>query len=439
MEPDVIVIGAGLAGLIAARDLREVGRRVVVLEARDRPGGRAWTGTLPGTSERVEWGATWCLPGSQPTIAATIERYRLAMDDGPDDLTLRWVGAGALHVGPDAEASWARAWAEFDGALSDIHARLTTHRSDQDATALADLDIPVADWLDQQDVSEEARDGFLSFAAAMGGGSPSAMGLLPIVADAVDEGYTLRDGWRELGSTFRDGTSALPDALTTGADLRTEHVVRRVERDAGGISVTLDGGATLRGRFGILATPLNTWTDLVFDPPISAPKQRAAERGHAGLATKVLAVATDVPSAMVAFGWGTPLHAMVGMRPASVDGRDGTLLIGFDGDGRLDGNDRRSVEDGVAAFVPGARVLASGSHDWVADPYARGAYFAPPAGWTTDGTMEALSMAEPRLAFAGSDLATIGAGWMEGALSTGRAAAALVDERLRAIDRDGPV
>ena len=56
MDADVIVIGAGLAGLTAARDLADGGRRVIVLEARDRLGGRTWTGTMPGTDEPVESG-----------------------------------------------------------------------------------------------------------------------------------------------------------------------------------------------------------------------------------------------------------------------------------------------------------------------------------------------------------------------------------------------
>jgi (S)-6-hydroxynicotine oxidase len=66
MDADVIVVGGGIAGLTAARDLRAAGRRAIVLEARDRLGGRAWTGVLPGTDVRVEWGATWVHPETQP-------------------------------------------------------------------------------------------------------------------------------------------------------------------------------------------------------------------------------------------------------------------------------------------------------------------------------------------------------------------------------------
>ena len=57
---DVIVIGAGFAGLTAARDQREAGRSVLVLEARDRIGGR--THYLEGLDQKVEFGGTWVVP-----------------------------------------------------------------------------------------------------------------------------------------------------------------------------------------------------------------------------------------------------------------------------------------------------------------------------------------------------------------------------------------
>ena len=59
MDADVVVIGGGFAGLVAARDLRDAGRSVVVLEARDRLGGRTWFRELPGAGVKVEYGGTW--------------------------------------------------------------------------------------------------------------------------------------------------------------------------------------------------------------------------------------------------------------------------------------------------------------------------------------------------------------------------------------------
>ena len=73
---DVVVIGAGFAGLVAARDLIESGHRVLVLEARDRPGGRTYSSTFPGTDIVIDLGAEWFDPARHPYLAAEVERRR---------------------------------------------------------------------------------------------------------------------------------------------------------------------------------------------------------------------------------------------------------------------------------------------------------------------------------------------------------------------------
>jgi len=425
-DADVIVIGAGLAGLTAARDLHEAGRRVVVLEARDRLGGRTWTGTLPGTDVRVEWGGTWVHPGSPPAADAAIDRYGLRMEPTYRPSRFGWYVDGHLEDGPDARERMAAAVDELDAPTASIGARLARSGGDGDLSSLADLDVSVTTWLGGQTLSAEAENAVLSFSGAMGGSDPARIGALPILLEII-EGGRLDDAWREVGRAFRDGTSALVDALAAGLDIRLGHVVRVVRQDAEGVSVQVDGGGTFRATAAVVALPLNVWRDVRFDPPLSDPKARAASSGHVGTATKLIALARGVPDDYLAIGWGAPLQALGAVRPA---GDDAQLVIGFDGLGRLDANDREAVAHAVRAFAPDAEILAHGSHDWSADPYARGTWLAIPPGWLSDGTFAALERSEGRLVFAGGDVASDGHGLMAGAMSSGERAASTVAELL---------
>ena len=129
-----------------------------------------------------------------------------------------------------------------------------------------------------------------------------------------------------------------------------------------------------------------------------------------------------VDDRIAAVGWGTPLQAL----RAIADTPDGQLVVGFDGESPFDPNDRALALDAIRAFAPDAELIVSAGHDWFADPFARGTWFAPPVDWFTDGTFEALAEPVGRLAFAGSDISPWEWGWIEGAIASGHAAAATI-------------
>jgi monoamine oxidase len=419
-DADVLVVGGGLAGLVAGRDLAGLGRRVVVLEARDRIGGRTWTTRLPGTDVDVEFGGTWVHPESQPAVAAEIERYGLEMRAYRESGVEVFLSGGRRLVGTDGKGSLREAFAPFDGALEAIGRRFAEGDRDTAHERLADLDVSVTEWLALQSVPAESRDGFLAFAAAMGGGSPSSIAFLPLVLDAIDNGYAIDSGWSEIGLSFVGGTRRLVEAIGRDLDIRLGHVVAGIDHDETGATVRLDDGRRLTAEAVIVALPLNVWADIEVQPPLTGGKAGAARHGHAGHSTKVLAVALGIPDGLAGIGWDVPLQAIFSMGPV---GDGAVLLTGFGAAGPIDPSDQGAVADAVRRYAPDARLIASGGHDWNADPFSKGTWFAPPVGWRAITAGEDLESPVGRLAFAGGDLPDVGGGWIEGAIASGGRAA----------------
>jgi hypothetical protein len=144
--------------------------------------------------------------------------------------------------------------------------------------------------------------------------------------------------------------------------------------------------------------------------------------------SKVIAIVRGSPRTYIGAGWNTPINAGFVLRPAG----DDRLFMGFSVQDRVDLADSDAVVAAVNAHLPDATVTVTDGHDWVADRFSRGTWLSTPPTWFSDGTFEALSVAEGRLAFAGSDIAREGAGWIEGAIGSGIAAGRHLDGVLAA-------
>ena len=96
---DAIAIGGGFAGAVAARDLTEQGKRVLLLEARDRLGGRTYSSKFPGTDVDVEVGGQFIVPAFYPHIMAEIERYGFSSGDLPEPEVIETILNNTRHAG----------------------------------------------------------------------------------------------------------------------------------------------------------------------------------------------------------------------------------------------------------------------------------------------------------------------------------------------------
>jgi monoamine oxidase len=424
MDADVVVIGAGFAGVTAARDLQEAGRRVVVVEARDRIGGRTWYREIPGTGVSAEYGGMFFSRATQPYLAREIERYGVEVTPPPTPEVIAWVRGEHRAVGPEAIA-------EIQASLGASHLKESLQQvadafDGPGRTTLGALDIPASEWIHDLGADDEAADYLRAFLAAMGGSSIDRCSVLPLLWDMVELEYTPIEVFLDLGELLTDGTKSLIDPMAEGLDIRFGTVATRVAHDDDGVTVALADGSTVRAAAAVVALPLNLWADIGFDPPLVEPKRRAADRRHPGEVSKVLAVVRDAPASYLGAGWDTPINAGFVTKAAG----DGRLFMGFSVQPRVDLDDTRAVAAAVRAHLPEATVVTTAGHDWVQDPFSKGTWLSTPPTWFSDGTFEALTEPEGRLAFAGSDIAREGAGWIEGAIASGIAAATDLHARI---------
>jgi hypothetical protein len=261
-----------------------------------------------------------------------------------------------------------------------------------------------------------------AFMVSMGGSPIERCSVLPLLWDMVELDYSPAEVFVDVGELLTDGTKSLIDPMAAGIDVRFGTVVTQVAHDDHGVTVTLEDGTTVRAAASVLALPLNVWADIAFDPPLAEAKRRAADRRQPGQVSKVLAIVDGAPESYIGLGWNTPVNAGFVLRPAG----DRRLFMGFSVQDRVNLTDPDAVAAAVNAHLPEATITTTGGYDWVSDRFSQGTWLSTPPTWFSDGTFEALAVPEGRLAFAGSDIATEGAGWIEGAVGSGVDAAAHV-------------
>jgi monoamine oxidase len=420
-DADVVVVGGGLAGVRAARDAADAGATVLVLEARDRLGGRVWTRPFQGRRELIELGGTWIAPDVHPYVAQEIARYDLELVEshgGP--LERRWYLDG--HLTPtlpfDNDGLYQLERVLFE--LIDA-----SHRIDvdvpRDLQDLADLDVSVETLVESFGIAIPVRE-FLYMWAGLGSGALapewSALTALSWIAAMNNSVW----GWYgAVTDRFEIGMSAVIDLIArdSGARIELSSPVARITDTASEVTVVTGGGRRYTSCAVIVATPIATWNEIDFAPALPDDKLIPARAGHAGRMRKIWMVVEGLPANMFASGWGSPFVQLF----PEVALPDGCLALGMcSPPAELDATDLDAVTAAVRVFAPGARVLAADTHDWMTDPHSRGGWMVNPPG-VLSRYHSALSRREGRIAFAGSDIAVRWIGWLDGALETGARAA----------------
>jgi monoamine oxidase len=410
-DADVVVVGAGFAGLRAARDCSDAGAATILLEARHRLGGRTYTKPFDSTGDLVELGGSYFL-SEHNEVGAEIERYGLGTRRCDLPASFRWHTGGVLRSGllpvPAEE------WRELKAALLRVADDADRYAKGADRELAA---LSLAQYLDRIDTTAAVRD-FLFGWSLTSIGAPAAEGAIGDgLASVADHGGLL--GYAKmLELTPTPGWSRLAEemAATPGIELCLGHVVTRIGRRRHGFEVETTAG-TFEAPWLVIALPINVLPHVELD--LEVPAGIAAVAGaNAGAAIKVLIRAADVPKRCWGIGRGEGLGQLIWDH----EDADATWLVGFGARvPDFDPDDRAAVARAVRAYFPEASLIDSEWHDWNTDPYARGTWRTALPGHRPHDTA---NDPDSPLQFAGADIGRRAQGWIEGALSSGAEAAA---------------
>ena len=446
-EADVVVVGAGLAGLVGARELTAAGASVVVVEARDRVGGRVLNHDLGG-GKVVEVGGQWIGP-TQDRLAA------LAQQVGVETFP--------THVEGENVIEYRGRLRRYRGAIPRINpvvlvdverAQRRLNRLARRVPLDAPWEAPDAERLDGQTAASWLRRNLATSAGrmllelgieAVWAAQPEDLSLLHVLfyihsAGSLDMLFETEGGAQQERFVGGSQRVALRMAEELGARVVLGAPVRRIEHGAEGVTVHADGVAA-RGKRALVAIAPTLAGRIGYDPPLSGYRDQLTQRMPMGTVVKCMAI-YDEPfwRSEGLSGQGTsdtgPVKVTSDNSPP--DGSPGVLLGFLEGRharelGRASAERRRAavIDSFTRLFGPrAARPDAYVEKLWAEEEFTRGCYgcHMPTGAWTSYG--RALRPPIGPLHWAGAEYATVWNGYMDGAVRSGEAAARELVERL---------
>lgn len=429
---DVVVVGGGFAGVTAARELAHAGARVVLLEARNRLGGRTFYSQFG--DKKVELGGTW-IHYSQPHVWAEITRYDLAVAETPGVAhpeRVLWMSDGKVIDVPMDES-----WALLKDALDRFHvdAKKVFERPflpylSAEGEALDQMSI--ADRLAQMEMTPAQRD-LMNGMMATNCHSPTSSGAYTEMLRwwSLVDGDAVRLLYSCARYKLKDGTSALIDRMVAdgGFQVRLSTAVERVTQSADRVTLVTEQGETITSRYVVMAVPVNTTRGIDFNPPLRPGKQEMANAHHAGKGSKLYLKVKGRLDSVLFFAPETELFSMVFTESA---GEDGGVLVAFgpSANSAVDLKNPKAIEPFIRKFLPDVSVEQVLGYDWHLDPYSLGTWCTLRPGQYSRHLRD-LRAHEGRLFFAGSDIAAGWRGFIDGAIESGLHVAHTVSGELR--------
>jgi monoamine oxidase len=441
---EVLVVGAGLAGLTAAKDLVAAGRSVLVLEARDRVGGRVVNRDIGG-GKIVEMGGQWAGPTQDRVLAlaaeldvATFPTY----DTGKKVLHFngrRGTYSGAIpRINPLVLADVGRAQARLESLAAKVptEAPWTAPRADEwDGQTFAT-------WARRNTASRGARILLALAAEAVFAAEPGDLSLLHVLFYSHSGG-----SFQKLIDTtggaqqdrFAGGSALIAERLADqlgAATVQLGAAVSKVSVTGGKVTATTTAGRFDGKRIIVTAPPLLAGR-IEYEPALPHWREQLTQRAPMGSVIKCQVV-YDEPfwraDGLSGQATGDGEGSRVVFDNSPPDGSPGVLLAFVEGDearrlGRDTAQGRRAAVIGSLVRYFGAKAASPEDYlelDWQQERWSGGCYgtiFGPNV-WTRYG--HALAAPAGPIHWAGTETSPIWCGYMDGAVRSGQKAAATV-------------
>jgi monoamine oxidase len=447
-EADVVVVGAGMSGMTAARAVAAGGKSVIVLEARGRVGGRCFSRSLgAGASDVANMGATFVGP-TQTQILGLMSELGIGKFDVYSTGNLLWYEDGKLtpyngEIPPTSDPTAAIELGEVTLPAIDNMANTVPLDAPWQAPNAVEWDSMTAEtWLEQNITSSDGQKLFTLALDAILSVQPrdvsflyflfyvhAAGGITPLVANAGQGG----------GQDFRVSGGTQGIVVTMANQLGRQRVllnqpVRRISQGAKSVYVYADK-ATVKAQQVIVAIPPNLAGRIIYEPQLSALRDQLTQRMPVGSLIKTIAV-YDTPfwraqglNGQVTSDAG-PVTVTFDASPAS--GTPGVLLGFIDGDPARQLSDQSDAARASAALQSYGNYFGAQAQNprmyfdqvWDREIYTGGC----PVGIMPPGVMTeygpALRPPAGRIHWAGTETATVWTGYMDGAVQAGKRAAA---------------
>jgi len=451
---DVVVVGAGLAGLTAATVLHDAGLTVRVLEARDRVGGRTHTEVHADTA--IDLGGQWLGPTQTRVVALAdelgLERFESGVEfpndrSGMFSFELDGVISRLpnLDLLPVAEI----ATQQFSAAMTELERLVATVDTAAPwLTPDAELwdSMTVTSWMHEKLPDPQARALFQSATLMDLAAHPSEMSMLGLMFDgATWDGAPDVERWRLTG-----GTQQLSEGLAArlpADSLRLSSPARRISWAERSATVWTDDFA-IECRRVVVALPPQLAGRLDYEPAMPAQRDGFTSRVPSTSVIKCHAVYdANFWSPKGLNGWallpnddvldviGDNSPAESSTSATNAAGANKAVLVGFIQSrnatrlGALSADDRRELVLGTFARLFGPEALQPISYveaNWAAEPYSRGCFQCVPSTNTWVHFGPAWREAVGPIHWAASEYSHVWYGYMEGAMASGEAVAAAI-------------